>query len=34
MDKKGFMIGVVAKLKVIILKYEKNKYMTQYGNRE
>ncbi len=34
MDEKGFMMGVVAKLKVIISKYDKNKYMTQCGNRE
>lgn len=34
MDKKGFIIGVITKLKVIISKYNKNKYMTQYSNQE
>ena len=32
-DEKGFIIGVIAKLKVIISKYKfGGKYMTQYGN--
>lgn len=35
MDEKGFMQGVIAKLRVMIPKYEKKKaYMTQCGNRE
>lgn len=35
MDEKGFMQGVIAKLKVMISKYDKKKaYMTQCGNRE
>ena len=35
MDKKGFMMGVIAKLKVIISKYEfGGKHMTQCGNRD
>ncbi len=34
MDEKGFAQGVIGKLKVMISKYEKKKYMTQCGNRE
>ena len=34
MDEKGFMQSVIAKLRVMISKYEKKAYMTQCGNRE
>ena len=34
MDKKGFMQGVVGKVKVIISRHEKRQYITQPGNRE
>ena len=34
MDEKGFMMGVIAKLRVMISKHEKKAYMTQPGNRE
>ncbi len=34
MDEKGFMMGVIAKLRVMISKHEKKTYMTQPGNRE
>ncbi len=34
MDEKGFMQGVIAKLRVMIFKYEKKAHMTQCGNRE
>ena len=34
MDEKGFMQGVVGKLKVMISKYKRKAYMTQCGNRE
>ena len=34
MDEKGFMMGVIAKLRVMISKHEKKAYMTQSGNRE
>jgi len=34
MDEKGFMQGVIAKLRVMISKYEKKAHMTQCGNRE
>ena len=33
-DEKGFIQGVVAKLRVIISKHERKTAMTQYGNRE
>ena len=34
-DKKGFIIGVIAKMRVMVSKYEfGGKYMTQYGNRD
>ena len=33
-DEKGFLQGVIAKLRVLLSKYEAKKYMTQYGNRE
>ena len=35
MDKKGFIMGVIAKVKIMISKYEfGGKYITQYGNRD
>ncbi len=34
MNEKGFMQGVIAKLRVMISKYEKKAHMTQCGNRE
>ena len=34
MDEKGFLQGVIAKLRVLLSKYEAKKYMTQCGNRE
>lgn len=34
MDEKGFLQGVIAKLRVMISKYEKKAHMTQCGNRE
>ena len=34
MDEKGFMQGVVGKVKVMISRHEKRQYMTQPGNRE
>ncbi len=34
MDEKGFMQGIIAKLRVMISKYEKKAHMTQCGNRE
>ena len=34
MDKKGFIQGVVTKLRVIISKHERKTTITQYGNRE
>ena len=34
MDEKGFMLGVIGKVKVMISRHEKKQYMTQYGNRE
>ena len=35
MDKKGFMMGVIAKMRVMVSKYEfGGKYMTQCGNRD
>jgi S-adenosylmethionine hydrolase len=33
-DKKGVIIGIAPKVKVIILKHEKNPYSTYLGNRE
>lgn len=34
MNEKGFMMGVIAKLRVMISKHEKKAYMTQPGDRE
>ena len=34
MDEKGFMQGVIGKLKVMVSKYERNAFMTQYSNQE
>ena len=34
MDKKGFMIGVAASVKVLISKHEKQAFSAQSGNRE
>lgn len=34
MDEKGFMQGVIAKLRVMIFKHEKKSHMTQCDNRE
>jgi len=34
MDEKGFLQGVIAKLKVMLSKYETNQHMTHCGNRE
>ena len=34
MDEKGFMQGVIAKLRVMIFKYEKKAQMTQCDNRD
>jgi len=33
-DEKGYMMGVIAKCRVVVSKHGKNKYMTQCGNRE
>lgn len=33
-DEKGFLQGVIAKLKVMLSKHEANQYMTHCGNRE
>jgi len=34
MNEKGFMQRVIAKLRIMISKYEKKTHMTQCGNRE
>ena len=34
MDKKGFIVGMLQKTKVIISKYEMAKHMIELGNRE
>ena len=34
MDEKGFMLGVISKVKVMISRSEKKQYMMQCGNRE
>ena len=34
MDEKGFLQGVIAKLRVLLSKYEAKNHMTQCGNRE
>ena len=34
MDKKGVIQGVITKLRVMISRDERKKYMTQCGNRE
>ena len=34
MDEKGFLMGVIKKLKVVIPRYEEKKHITQPGNRE
>lgn len=34
MDEKGYIIGVIGRLKVIISKQEKKAFMTQDGNRQ
>ena len=34
MDEKGFLMGVVKKLKVVVPRHKKKKHMTQPGNRE
>ena len=34
MDEKGFLQGVIAKLRVLLSKYEAKNHITQCGNRE
>jgi hypothetical protein len=34
MDEKGVMLGIISKIKVIVLRHEKKQYMTKPRNRE